>query len=112
MDWAIAGGIDQLDIGAAPSSRPLACHAEASGPTAWMSEHVLGIKIIEPGCKVVKIEPNLGDLKWAEGTFPTPYGLIRVRHEKDEKGTIKSTVHAPDPVKIIPAQNELQKPGR
>ena len=27
------------------------CHGWASGPTAWLSEHVLGISIVEPGCK-------------------------------------------------------------
>lgn len=52
------------------------CHGWASGPTSWLSEYVLGIKVLEPGCKVVKIEPHLCDLDWAEGTFPTPYGII------------------------------------
>ena len=67
------------------------CHGWAAGPTAWMSEYVLGVQILEPGCKTVKIEPHLGDLKWAEGTFPTPHGLIKVRHDKNEDGTIKRT---------------------
>lgn len=77
------------------------CHGWAAGPTAWMSEHVLGVKIIEPGCKVVKIDPYLGDLEWAEGAFPTPRGLIQVRHEKLSDGTIKSIIHAPDSIRII-----------
>jgi alpha-L-rhamnosidase len=77
------------------------CHGWAAGPTAWMSEHILGIKIVEPGCKVVRIEPNLGDLKWAEGAYPTPHGIIKVRHEKGPDGKVKSTVHAPDAIKII-----------
>lgn len=77
------------------------CHGWASGPTSWMSEHVLGIKVVEPGCKAVKIEPNLGDLQWVEGTFPTPMGVIKVRHEKQADGTVKSTVDAPQGVKII-----------
>lgn len=37
-------------------------HGWASGPTAWLSEHVLGVQVIESGCKVIKIEPHLGDL--------------------------------------------------
>ncbi len=77
------------------------CHGWASGPTAWLSETVLGIKILEPGCAVVKIEPKLGDLQWAEGTFPTPHGLIKVRHDKNEDGSIKTTVTAPEAVKIL-----------
>jgi hypothetical protein len=77
------------------------CHGWAAGPTAWMSEYVLGVQILEPGCKTVKIEPHLGDLKWAEGTFPTPHGLIKVRHDKNDDGTIKSTIDAPPTIKIV-----------
>jgi hypothetical protein len=77
------------------------CHGWASGPTAWMSEHVLGIQITEPGCKTIKIEPHLADLSWAEGTFPTPYGILKVRHEKQPDGTVKTTIDAPAGVKIV-----------
>jgi len=71
------------------------CHGWASGPTAWLSEYILGVKIIMPGCKVVEINPSLGDLKWAEGTFPTPEGIIHVRHERQLDGSILSTIEAP-----------------
>ena len=43
------------------------CHGWASGPTAWLSRHVLGIRILEPGCKAIKVEPHLADLAWVEG---------------------------------------------
>lgn len=71
------------------------CHGWASGPTSWLSQHVLGITPVEPGCKVVKIKPHLGHLKWVKGTFPTPYGLIEVEHKKQENGSIDSTVKVP-----------------
>ncbi len=77
------------------------CHGWASGPTAWLSEHVLGVKPLEPGCKVVKIEPHLVDLKWVEGTYPVPQGVIKIRHEKLPDGTVKSNIEAPDGVKIV-----------
>jgi hypothetical protein len=77
------------------------CHGWASGPTAWLSENVLGVKIIEAGCRKVKIAPHLGDLEWVEGTFPTPFGLIELRHEKLPDGTISSTIKAPKEVKIV-----------
>ena len=77
------------------------CHGWASGPTAWLSENVLGVKIIEAGCRKVKIEPHLGDLEWVVGTFPTPFGLIELRHEKLPDGTISSTIKAPKEVKIV-----------
>ncbi len=46
------------------------CHGWASGPTAWLSQYVLGINISNAG-NSVKIAPNLGDLQWAKGSFPT-----------------------------------------
>jgi len=72
------------------------CHGWASGPTAWLSEYVLGIKPLEPGFRVVAIEPHLADLQWAEGSFPTPLGVIKVRHEKNSKGVVVSTIEAPE----------------
>lgn len=77
------------------------CHGWASGPTAWLSEHVLGIKVVEPGCKAIKIEPFLGDLSFVEGTYPTPFGVITVKHTKDKNGEIKSEVNVPKGVRII-----------
>ncbi|MDF9831546.1 alpha-L-rhamnosidase C-terminal domain-containing protein [Parabacteroides sp. PF5-6] len=77
------------------------CHGWASGPTAWLSENVLGVKVIEPGCRVVRIEPHLGDLQWVEGTFPTPYGLIKVRHEKGADGKVISKIDAPKEIQLL-----------
>ena len=77
------------------------CHGWASGPTAWLSRYVLGVEVVEPGCRVVSISPHLGDLQWVEGTFPTPYGVIEIRHEKDANGQIHSVVNAPDEVTVL-----------
>jgi len=77
------------------------CHGWSSGPTSWLSQHVLGITILKPGCKKLKIEPHLGDLKWVEGSYPTPLGIIWVRHEKQANGSIKSTIKAPKGIEIV-----------
>ena len=77
------------------------CHGWASGPTAWLSRHVLGVQVLEPGCKKVRIEPHLGNLKWVEGTFPTPHGDIRIRHEIGADGQVKSEIQAPEGVEIV-----------
>nr|WP_067060321.1 alpha-L-rhamnosidase C-terminal domain-containing protein [Mucilaginibacter sp. L294] len=76
-------------------------HGWASGPTPWLTEHVLGIKVLAPGCKIIKIEPHLGTLKFAEGSFPTPYGIVKVKHIKMPDGKLKSTIYAPAGVKIV-----------
>lgn len=77
------------------------CHGWASGPTTWLSRHVLGVKPLEAGCKKVRITPNLGDLDWVEGTFPTPYGIIEIKHTKQADGKIKSEIKAPEGVVVV-----------
>ncbi|MDR1746093.1 MAG: alpha-L-rhamnosidase [Tannerella sp.] len=77
------------------------CHGWASGPTSWLSEHVLGVKVIEPGCKTLRIEPHLGDLEWVEGTFPTPQGVVSISHRKAPDGSVSTSVKAPKGVKIV-----------
>ncbi|MFC3773121.1 alpha-L-rhamnosidase C-terminal domain-containing protein [Paenibacillus sp. GCM10012303] len=77
------------------------CHGWAAGPTAWLSEYVLGIRVKEAGCQVIEVRPMLGDLDWAEGSFPTPHGTIRVKHEKRSDGTIATEIEAPPGVTVI-----------
>ena len=77
------------------------CHGWASGPTSWLSRYVLGVQVLEPGCKKVKIEPHLGNLKWVEGSFPTPMGVIKIKHTKGTDGVIVSDIDAPEGVEII-----------
>jgi hypothetical protein len=77
------------------------CHGWASGPTSWLSENVLGVKVLEPGCRKVLIEPHLGNLKWVKGTYPTPYGVIKIEHRMGADGKIISNISAPDEVQIV-----------
>ncbi|MDR0386003.1 MAG: alpha-L-rhamnosidase [Prevotellaceae bacterium] len=113
LDWMEnAAGIDELvpegkkDIHADfgdycyKNLRHSLCHGWASGPVAWLSEHVLGVKVVEPGCKVLNIEPHLGNLEWVEGSFPTPHGTVLISHKKDTGGKIKTKVKAPKKVKV------------
>lgn len=76
------------------------CHGWAGGATPWLSENVLGIEILEPGCSRIRIIPHLGDLQWAEGTYPTPYGEIHVSHVKKEDGSIKTEVKVPEGIEV------------
>ena len=81
-----------------PGYRHSFCHGWSSGPAAWLIHHVLGIRVLEPGCKKVEICPFLGDLAWAEGAMATPYGPISVRIERLPSGEIRKVVHAPPQV--------------
>ncbi len=77
------------------------CHGWASGPTAWLSEHVLGVQIVQPGCRAVRLAPHLGSLTRVSGTFPTPHGPLRIAHIKRADGTIQTTYEAPDGVQVL-----------
>ena len=77
------------------------CHGWASGPTSWLTRHVLGVQIMEPGARKIRIEPHLGDLSWAEGAFPTPQGVVYIKHTQTADGKINTTVKAPKKVKIV-----------
>lgn len=76
------------------------CHGWASGPTSWLTEYVLGVEVLEPGCRVLRIVPHLADLEWVEGTFPTPKGIVKIRHEKQPDGSISSKIDAPEGIVI------------
>lgn len=76
------------------------CHGWASGPTAWLSQYVLGINVLDGG-NTVKLDPHLGDLEFAEGTFPTKFGLLKLSHRKKADGTIATEIDSPKGLKVI-----------
>lgn len=107
LEWTVnAAGIDSLvppgkrDIHADFGDycyrglRHSLCHGWAAGPTAWLSEHVLGIAPASPGFETVRIRPRLAGLEWARGAVPTPHGPIRVEHRADGAG-VRSEIELP-----------------
>ncbi|MDR2816035.1 MAG: alpha-L-rhamnosidase [Proteiniphilum sp.] len=84
-----------------PSFRHSLCHGWSSGVTSWLTENVLGVRIVDAGCKKLEVKPHLGDLEWVAGSFPTPYGVVKVKHTKQANGEIRTEIEAPDEVKIL-----------
>ncbi len=76
------------------------CHGWASGPAPFLMKHILGVEVLDAGCKKIKISPNLCDLEWVRGTYPTPFGVIEIEHRKVD-GKIVSTVKAPCGVEVV-----------
>lgn len=76
------------------------CHGWASGPADFMAKHILGVQILEPACRKVRITPALGDLTWVKGTYPTPFGVIEIEHRK-ENGKIISNIIPPEGVEVV-----------
>lgn len=117
IDWVKnAGRIDELvpegkvDIHSAYGDycykgfRLSLCHGWSAGPTPWLTKNVLGVKIMEPGCRVLKIEPHLGNLTYANGSFPTPFGVVYIWNKRLKNGRISTKVKGPKEVKIIVAK--------
>ena len=76
------------------------CHGWAGGPAAFLAHKVLGVEILDAGCKRVRIAPDLDGLTYAKGVYPTPYGDISISHEVIN-GEIVSSISAPDEVEIV-----------
>lgn len=84
-----------------PGYRHSFCHGWASGPTAWMSRYILGVEIVDAGCGTIRVRPHLGDLEWVEGTYPSPMGIVYIKHQKDKKGRVVTSVRAPEGIKVL-----------
>ncbi|RYC91404.1 hypothetical protein BFJ63_vAg5703 [Fusarium oxysporum f. sp. narcissi] len=70
------------------------CHGWASGPTAELSRHVLGVQAVEPGYKKWNVKPLTLGLEWAKGRVPTEHGNVEVDW-KFKSGLLQMTVHGP-----------------
>jgi hypothetical protein len=76
------------------------CHGWSAGPAAFLAERILGIQILEAGCRKVEIRPEMGDLSYVKGTYPTPYGVIRVDAWKHQ-GNVLVSISNPAEIEII-----------
>ncbi len=54
------------------------CHAWGASPIYLLGKYYLGIQPVKAGYAEFSITPNLGGLKWMEGTVPTPNGEIKL----------------------------------
>lgn len=78
------------------------CHGWASGPTAYMTECIVGITVLEPGCKKIQIRPRLGaNLNRVEAIYPTQYGNVYVKCYKRPDGALHYEGSGPKEVEIV-----------
>lgn len=77
------------------------CHGWSSGPVAFLTEHVLGVEVVEAGCKKIVIKPNLGSLSFAKGSIATPYGKVEIEHTRMADGKVQTKINAPEEIHII-----------
>jgi hypothetical protein len=80
-------GAQHLAMYGRPYGKSL-CHAWGASPVYLLGKYYLGIQPVKAGYNEFAINPNLGGLKWMEGTVPTPHGEIKLyMNEKTIKVT-------------------------
>jgi alpha-L-rhamnosidase-like protein len=70
-------------------------HAWSTGPTAAMSQYILGVTPASAGFRHWSIAPRPADLRWAQGVVPTPRGPISVRWRRNKRKRLILTVRVP-----------------
>lgn len=76
------------------------CHGWSCGPIPFLMHVVLGVRIVGEGCTKIAVVPDLCGLKRAEGSYPTPFGPLHIRHEM-RGGKLLTDIDAPDGVEIV-----------
>ena len=71
------------------------CHGWAAGPVPFLAEQVLGIRVTEAGGAHIHLSPNLCDLQFAKGSYPTKYGAVTVAYEKRGDQTVLTELTHP-----------------
>jgi alpha-L-rhamnosidase len=94
------GGVDweRIQLDGIPAGGALAdssAHAWSTGPTAAMSQYLLGVAPAAPGYRSWTVAPRPGELRWAQGAVPTPHGEIAARWRRTRSRSFVLTVQAP-----------------
>lgn len=81
------------------------CHGWAAGPTAWLSEHVLGVTPAAAGFTKAKVDPKRVGLEWVRGKYPTPFGPISVEISRGADGTPETKIDAPPEIELVDGES-------
>ncbi|NDV79723.1 alpha-L-rhamnosidase C-terminal domain-containing protein [Dysgonomonas sp. 511] len=76
-------GTEHLAMYGRPYGKSL-CHAWGASPIYLLGKYYIGVKPEKEGYKEFSIRPVLSDLKWIEGSVPTPNGDIKVYMDKKQ----------------------------
>ncbi|MBQ8658217.1 MAG: alpha-L-rhamnosidase [Clostridia bacterium] len=76
------------------------CHGWASGAVPFLIQKVLGVEIVEPAFKKIRITPSLCGLQYVNATLPTPFGEIKISLE-EKNGETVSSISLPEHVSLV-----------
>jgi hypothetical protein len=72
------------------------CHAWSASPVYLLMQTVLGVQPLTPGWKKIRLKPFIGDLEFARGMLPTPYGPMTIEWEKAGDDQLVVKLDVPD----------------
>jgi hypothetical protein len=72
------------------------CHAWSASPVYLLVQIVLGVQPTTPGWTTVRIKPFIGDLDFARGTIPTPWGPLVIEWEKAGEDQLAVRLEVPE----------------
>jgi hypothetical protein len=70
-------------------------HGWAAGPTVALTRDTVGVSPTQPGYTGYAVVPHPGDLRWAQGSVPTPHGDLAASWQHGTDGTFRLEVTAP-----------------
>ena len=76
-------GTEHLAMYGRPYGKSL-CHAWGASPIYIIGGYFFGVRPTKPGYEEYEVCPVLGSLEWMEGQVPTPFGLIRVKMNRQQ----------------------------
>lgn len=75
------------------------CHGFATTPIDFFQQVILGVSPTENGFAQCRVAPQCLGLAWAQGTVPTPHGLIHVSWKRED-GEMLLKVDAPQRITV------------
>jgi hypothetical protein len=90
-DWEGIGSGGSLYEGAYTSM----AHGWSTGVLPALTNDLLGVQPTGVGFATWSLQPNPGNVTWAQGTVPTPHGTIRVSWTQEPNAMLRITVDVP-----------------
>jgi alpha-L-rhamnosidase len=81
--------------GTIPLDTTSLAHGWSTTPTSALTGYVLGARPVDAGYATWIVQPQPGNLSWAEGQVPAPYGSLTVKWGRAQGGVFTMEVNAP-----------------
>jgi len=77
------------------------CHAWSAHPIEELVGGIFGLQVLEPGWRLISLDPHMGSLETARITLPTPHGLVEMGLDR-AGGGIALKIRHPSSIALRP----------